>query len=278
MRKIIACIDQINSFEGSLFIYSLSFSLLLTIAPALIVFVASFQLLNIDINQVIHLLSQIMPVELISPFIDFLLNKSSSSILVSMISMGVSLFLASRCIYSFLLIAISVEKVDYPKWSIRIYSVFEFVLIYLYVIGCVMLTSYLGRISFICVPVLYFAAAFVGFYVFYHLCTFKDRGKSYGLIGALFSTVAIYLVGLLFFQIVYHFTNYDSIYGPLASLMVLFLSVLVISMIIYMGYVLNTQFIHTKKEKNRRNWFFHFCADIETRMLRKVKEKYENRN
>ena len=278
MRKIIASIAQIHSFEGSLFVYSLSFSLLLTIAPALIVFVASFQWLNIDVNQLIHLLSQIMPVELISPFIDFLLNKSSASVWVSMISMGVSLFLASRCIYSFLLIAVSVEKVDYPKWSIRIYSVFEFVLIYLYVIGCVMLTSYLGRISFIYVPLLYFSAALFGFYVFYHLCTFKDRGKSYGFIGALFSTIAIYLVGLLFFQIVYHFTNYDSIYGPLASLMVLFLSVLVISMIIYMGYVLNTQFVSTKKEKNRRNWFFHFCADIETGILRKVKEKYENRN
>ena len=274
MRKIIASIAQIHSFEGSLFVYSLSFSLLLTIAPALIVFVASFQWLNIDVNQLIHLLSQIMPVELISPFIDFLLNKSSASVWVSMISMGVSLFLASRCIYSFLLIAVSVEKVDYPKWSIRIYSVF--VLIYLYVIGCVMLTSYLGRISFIYVPLLYFSAALFGFYVFYHLCTFKDRGKSYGFIGALFSTIAIYLVGLLFFQIIYHFTNYDSIYGPLASLMVLFLSVLVISMIIYLGYVLNTQFVNTKKEKNRRNWFFHFCADIETGILRKVKEKCEN--
>ncbi len=274
MRKIIASIAQIHSFEGSLFVYSLSFSLLLTIAPAFIVFVASFQWLNIDVNQLIHLLSQIMPVELISPFIDFLLNKSSASVWVSMISMGVSLFLASRCIYSFLLIAVSVEKVDYPKWSIRIYSVF--VLIYLYVIGCVMLTSYLGRISFIYVPLLYFSAALFGFYVFYHLCTFKDRGKSYGFIGALFSTIAIYLVGLLFFQIIYHFTNYDSIYGPLASLMVLFLSVLVISMIIYLGYVLNTQFVNTKKEKNRRNWFFHFCADIETGILRKVKEKCEN--
>ncbi len=166
MRKIIASIAQIHSFEGSLFVYSLSFSLLLTIAPALIVFVASFQWLNIDVNQLIHLLSQIMPVELISPFIDFLLNKSSASVWVSMISMGVSLFLASRCIYSFLLIAVSVEKVDYPKWSIRIYSVFEFVLIYLYVIGCVMLTSYLGRISFIYVPLLYFSAALFGFMCF----------------------------------------------------------------------------------------------------------------
>lgn len=273
MRKIAACIRQINSFEGSLFIYSLSFSLLLTIGPALIVFVASFQWLNMDVEILVSKLAQFMPIELIGPFIEFLLNKSSLSVWVSLVSMGVSLFLASRCVYSFLLIAISIEKVNYPKWSIRIYSVFEFVLIYLYVIGCIVLTSLLAQISFVYIPLLYFAAALFGFYSFYHLCTFKDRGRAYGLAGALFSTVSIYLAGLLFFQIVYRFTNYDSIYGPLASLMVLFLSVLVVSVIIYVGYVINTQFINQKKEKDRKNPFFHLCADIERKILGKVEER-----
>lgn len=277
MKKLLSVINQINSFEGNLFIYSLSFSLLLTIAPALIVFVSAFQFLNINVNKLVVMLSQFMPIELIQPFIDFLLNKSDSSIWISLISMGVSLFLASRCIYSFLLITVSDEKVNYPKWSIRIYSVFEFFLIFIYLLACILLISFLSRISFIFLPISYFMAALFGFYAFYHLCTFKDRGKLYGLVGALFSTVAIYLVGLLFFKIVYQFTDYDSVYGPLSSFMVLFLSVIVIAFIIYGGYVLNKEFMQTSYEKERKNPFFHFCMNLEERILEKVKI-YENRN
>lgn len=264
--------EKINSFEGSLFVYSLSFSLLLTIPPAITVFVSSFEILNLDVSVIPQFLSQFLPRELIEPFIDFLMNKSSASFTVSLISMGASLYLSSRANYSFLLIALNDEEVSYPKWSVRLYSVFEFLLIYLYVLGIIALATYLSQYFMFAVPVLLFSASFIGFYAFFHLCTFKVRGKKFGLAGALFSSSAIFLVGLLFFRIVAEFTRYDSIYGPLSSLMVLFLSVFIVSNIIYFGYVINILTApDIQKEKN--NPYFKLCERLEKKLLEKVKEK-----
>lgn len=267
MKKIIQCLEQLNSLEGSLFIYSLSFSLLLAIAPSITVFVTSFEWFNIDVSQITAFASKYFPSEYVLPFVEFLTNNSPASRLTSLISMVVSLYLASRCLYSFLLISASNEKIDYPKWSLRIYSVFEFVVIYIYLMFSILLAT------FIYVPIVYVGAALFGFYFFYHLCTFKKRGFKYGMIGSLFSSVSIFLVGTLFFKIVQTFTNYDSIYGPLASFMILLLSVFVISSIIYMGYILNNLFIENKENSNRKNIFFHLCQKIEDRIFHRIRRK-----
>ena len=118
----------------------------------------------------------------------------------------------------------------------------------------------------------YFGASFVGFYLFYHLCTFRLREWTYGLLGALFSTVSIYFVGLLFFKSVRYFTNYENVYGPLSSIMLLFLSVFVISIIIYFGYIFNNKFTQNKNEDYRKNTFFHLCVKIE----KTISKRYTN--
>ena len=274
MNKIIACIKKLNSFESSLFVYSLSYSLLLTILPAVTVAVYSFQFLEFDPISLIEGLSHFLPETFITPFIEFLLTKNSTTFLLSLISITISLYLSSRCIYSFLLISISNEKVDYPLWSLRIYSIYEFVLIYFYVLAYLMINSLFD--SFLITTILYFGASLFGFYTFYHLCTFKVREKTYGLIGACFSSIAIYLIGTLFFTIITTFTNYENVYGPLSSFMILLLVVFIISLVIYMGYIINNEYAHQKNDVYRNNTFFKICAKIE----KKIKERiqYESRN
>ena len=271
MNKIIECIKELNSFEGSLFVYSLSYALLLTIPPAMIVIIFSFRWIDLNINDIVDVFALFIPDEVLYPFVDFLVNENKNSIFGSMITTFISLFLSSRSIYSFLLIASRYERIEYPKWSLRIFSIYEFICIYLYGMICVIVNvlffDSLG-LSFL----VYFSASFIGFYLFYHLCTFRLREWTYGLLGALFSTISIYFVGLLFFKSVRYFTNYENVYGPLSSIMLLFLSVFVISMIIYFGYILNNKFIQNKNEDYRKNTFFHLCVKIE----KTISKRYAN--
>lgn len=268
MKIILKCIKEVNSFEGSLFVYSLSFALLLTIAPAIIVVVFSFEWLELNIYEIVEGFALFIPDDVLYPFIDFLLNENDQSMLGSIITTFLSLFLSSRCIYSFLLIASRYEMIEYPKWSLRLFSIYEFICIYLYGIICVILNA-LFFSPFGLSALLYFGASFIGFYLFYHLCTFRVRDKLYGLLGALFSTISIYFVGLLFFRMIRYFTNYENVYGPLAGIMLLFLSMFVISTIIYSGYIINNNVQINENESYRKNTFFHLCGKIE-KYLREV--------
>ena len=271
MKVILKCLKEMNSFESNLFVYSLSYALLLTIPPAISVFVFSFGWLKLNITDIVDVFSLFIPDDLLYPFIGFLLEKRMDSMLGSFITTSLSLYLSSRCIFSFLLIASRHEKIEYPKWSLRIFSIYEFVCVYLYAIICVLLNvlvfNKLGLSLF-----LYFGASLMGFYLFYHFCTFKVRGWMYGLLGAFFSTVSIYFVGLLFFRMIRYFTNYENVYGPLAGIMLLFLSVFVISLIIYFGYILNNKFIQNENQVFRKNTFFHLCVKIE----KVVSKRYTN--
>ncbi|MGN1344923.1 MAG: hypothetical protein ACI4U3_10090 [Traorella sp.] len=271
---MIKCFKKMTSFESNLFVYSLSFSLLLTMAPAISLAVYSLHLLQFDPHLLIEPLSSFLPESFIVPFIEFLLKKNIPSMLTSLISILVTFYLSSRSIYSFLLIALSEEKVVYPLWSLRIYSIYEFVLIYLYVFIYLMFNSLFN--SFLMTILLYFGVSLIGFYIFYHLCTFKANKRTYGLSGAIFTTVSIYLIGTLFFKLIIHYKNYDNIYGPLSSYMLLLVVVYMISWVIYMGYIINNSQSKLTNEMNRNNTFFKICAKIETKIIERI--QYESRN
>lgn len=276
IKKIMYCVQKINSLEGSLFVYSLSFSLLLAIAPMLTVFVKSFEWFNIDVGIITAFVSLYLPSEIVLPFVKFLLGKSVASQITSLISLIISLYLASRCVYSFLLISAQDEEITYPKWSLRVYSLFEFFIIYLYIMVSIILTTFLSKYHSFLGTLGYLIVSILGFYLFYHLCTFKKRERTYGLAGALFTSICIFLVGVLFFQMVARFTHYDSIYGPLASFMILLLSVFVISSIIYIGYILNLVFMKNKAEENRKNLYFHLCEEIQKRIISVLGGQHES--
>ena len=273
MKKLISSILELNSFENSLFIYSLSFSLLLTIAPFCIALVLSIQIFELDASYLIEILFHYLPYDFIYPFIDYLFIKNYNSL--SLLSMFFSLYLSSRCIYSFLLISSSLEDIHYPLWSLRIYSIYEFIIIYVYILLYMYISTFLSKYTLLPI-IFYFGASLLGFYTFYHLCTFKKQKKTYGLIGALFVTISLYLIGILFYKSISIFTNYESIYGPLSSFMIVLLLVYIIANIIYLGYILNNKFTNSIVKQNRKNTFFKNCDKIEKYIRERV--FYENRN
>lgn len=273
MNKLIQCFEEITSHEGSLFIYSLSYSLLLTIAPAITIFVAFFSVFVLDVDLIVETLSMFLPSEYIAPFVDFLLNKESINTMTSIVSMIISFWLASRGNYSFLLISSKREEVLIPKWIIRAESYLQFLVVTVYVIGTAILITSLSFMDPWLMPVVYLIAAFFGFYMFYRYSSFLKREKSYGVVGALAATLGVLLIGILFFEIINRFTNYDNVYGPLSSLVILFLSIYLIASVIYIGYILNQAFASKPSGEIRNSQVLKMLILIDDKIVEKAVKK-----
>ncbi len=273
MNKLIQCFEEITSHEGSLFTYSLSYSLLLTIAPAITIFVAFFSVFVLDVDLIVETLSLFLPSEYIAPFVDFLLNKESINTMTSIVSMIISFWLASRSNYSFLLISSKREEVLIPKWIIRAESYLQFLVVTVYVIVAAILITSLSFMDPWLMPVVYLIAAFFGFYMFYRFSSFLKREKSYGVVGALAATLGVLLIGILFFEIINRFTNYDNVYGPLSSLVILFLSIYLIASVIYIGYILNQAFASKPSGEIRNSQVLKMLILIDDKIVEKAVKK-----
>ncbi len=250
---------QFFSMHGSLFRYSLSFSMLMALFPTLIVVITLFQTQVLDINNVLPMLYLFLPQDLLEPFIDYLLNREESNFISLTISLVVACFLASRSFYSLMLISSSMEGFETYKILIRIKSIALFVVTVL-ILGSVALVSTIFQYSF---SLSVFIGLFIGLYLLFRMLSFKHRGVMYGIIGALFSSVSIVLVGKLFTYLVANYMAYESIYGPLSSLMTLVLMIYIISNILYFGYCLNFAYaIHIVEIKYKSMWFYHFGEHI----------------
>ena len=136
--------------------------------------------------------------------------------------------------FSFLLISASHEHVEVPKWSIRIKSVIIFVLMAFLFIACAYIAT-----NFLIFTVYFSGIMLLVFYFMYRTLSFRKRDWSFGLAGAMFSTIGVLLLATLFVMIVTKFTSYQDVYGPLASLVTLLLAIYLISCIIYFGFCLN---------------------------------------
>lgn len=238
MKKVKALYKEFTSFEGSLFKYSLSFSLLLALAPGLIVFVMLFKFAYLPQDIIIKFIMNFLPYEtdpkVFSSIFQFFLN-SDYSITSSVITMCASFYLASRSIFSFLLISASHEEVDVPKWSIRIKSVILFVVLTLSLVAAIFIGTHLQEL----LPLVAAGIMLLMFTLMYRSLSFRKRNWSYGIAGAMFCTVSIMCLAALFITVINYFTSYKDIYGPLASLVSLLLAIYLISCIIYFGFCLN---------------------------------------
>ena len=128
MRVIKEIYRQFDSFDGRLFRYALAFSLLLAIAPILIALILVFQnsiILNEGAAEVlVSVLIQYLPRDIIVPFVEWFSGEGEPIGFWATIStLAISFYLASRSIYSFLLISAQVEKVKVPAVYIRLRAI-----------------------------------------------------------------------------------------------------------------------------------------------------------
>lgn len=255
MKKLIQCYRMFTSFEGTTFVYALSYSLLLALTPLIALVVLVFRNSNQGLSTILQFLQKYVPSEFITPFVEFFTNNSPSELLPFLFFIGVSFYVASKSIYSFLLISARADEVDFPSWFLRIVSILDFLVLLAMMIGTVWLFHILQIQALIAQILL----LFWGFCVFYRLLAFRNYEFRYIIKGAAFTTAALSLLGTFFFFVIDHFTSYQSIYGPLASLVILFLSAYIIASIVYIGFCINQVF----EEKDCTRPVKHYGAALQ---------------
>lgn len=256
MRKLIALYEEFTSFEGSIFKYAMSFSLLLALAPSLIIFVMLFRFDESLLSELIVFLERFIPQDFITTFVSWFLSETTPTFLSSLLTLAISFWLASRSIFSFLLISARHEDVEVLKIAIRIRSIYLFVLFALYVVIALMI----GTALYEYLPLVSAGLMLLAFFLLYRGLSFRKRDPMYGLAGAVVATLLILVTAALFFAVLNYFTSYADVYGPLASLVTLLLSIYVISCIIYFGFCFNLVLDdHYEKERYlplKTKWFY----------------------
>lgn len=77
-------------------------------------------------------------------------------------------------------------------------------------------------------------------------------------------------IGYIFY--VENYTRYNFLYGPLASIMVLLISIYLISSIIYFGYCLNYEYRNsTKKCVYKHKWYYNWCSKLIEKSIKWLK-------
>ena len=236
-----------DSFDGRLFRYALSFGLLLALAPILIAVILVFKyiiIINEDVYQVfVQVLIQYLPSDIILPFVDWFAKEGEPIGFVATIStLLLSFYLASRSIYSFLLISAQVEHVKASPLYIRFRAIVLTIYFALYIGFAYIILMYFQHFWLIATTLL----AILLFLCMFHALSFYHRPLLYGLAGSLFSVSAFVLLGMLLTKILETFTSYPTVYGPLASFMSLLLSIYMIACIIYLSFCINVVIENTE--------------------------------
>lgn len=73
MKKILQVYEMFTSYDGTTFVYALSYSLLLALAPLTALLVVFFRRSPEGLASILDFAEQYIPQDLLSPFIDFFL-------------------------------------------------------------------------------------------------------------------------------------------------------------------------------------------------------------
>ena len=179
--------------------------------------------------------------------------------------MGLSIYLASNAIYSFMLISKDDEGFDTYNILIRIKAIIMFISL---IIGLILLAfiNYFTR-SIIVIEIGFFSL----FYFFYRFLSFEKRSITYGIVGSLFTCTGIMIVGIGFIYFIDNYTRYDVLYGPLASIVVLLISIYLISSIIYFGYCLNHEYTKcVKKPEYKGAWYYNSGSWVVKKIIKLI--------
>ena len=80
------------------------------------------------------------------------------------------------------------------------------------------------------------------------------------------------IIGLTFIYYIEHYTRYDILYGPLAGLVILLISIYLVSSIIYFGYCLNQEFSNSRLYSCYKHmWYYNWGDKIIKGVLKKFK-------
>lgn len=265
MQRLKRVIKKFISPQGNLFRYSSSFCILLALLPGLIIVLKIFQNKILNNPEIVNFLYGYIPEVLLAPFIQYILSRQYNTYLSMIVSMFLSIYLASNACYSFMLISMNDENFSTYGILIRIKAIIMF--IYL-IIGLIVLAIVNYIINGVIVIIF---GLLVFFYLFYRILSFEKRPITYGVVGSIFTSSGIMMIGIFFFYYVEHYTRYDILYGPLASLVVLLISIYLISSVIYFGYCLNREYGKSYQMRSYKHKWYYIWGD---KLIKRVKKRF----
>lgn len=216
------------SQEGALFRYSLSYCLLLSMLPMILIF--------FEFADMMVVFKQWLPQGFIDEYVQYLSaypQQSFSSFLMTAMTAG---FLASKVFYSFMLLVMKDEYYELSLIIVRLKAFFSF----LFFLACLTIVFVIFKLFKLWT--LTFLLLTIIFYLFYRLLSFQKKKWSYGLLGASMVSVTMMTLGYLFLWYIDYINAYQRIYGSFGVLLVLYLSMYILASIFYLGYCLNTVF------------------------------------
>ncbi len=255
MENVVTAYKRFFSEEGVLFRYSLSFSIFMAIFPTIIVVIIAFSLTFSSYAEMMAALYQLFPEELVAPLIDYVSETDYGSGFSLIVTIIASLFLASRSFYSFMLISKVDENFECPNFLIRIKA---FVL---YAISIVIMDTItlINVFHYFPTRLLNFILFIVAFYLMYRSFSFKKQHWTYGLIGSVVTSLMIMAIGIMLFNIMDYTTRYETLYGPLSSILLGLISVYFIATAIYAGYIINDVFSRESESMEYKTiWFYAY--------------------
>jgi membrane protein len=242
-KKFIEAYKMVTSREGTLFVYAFAYALITAVAPFLTISVVLASTFLYDVDTIIATVSHFIPADLILPFVSYIRESSPSDIVLIISVASVSFWVASKSVYSYLLESNRIDTIDIKPFVLRIIALLYFIIIVLGAIVVLLFLNYLPPYTYITVPILLWFMMMA----FYRLISFKFSSFTDVYMGSAIATAGLISLGKLFLVYIYSYSNYQSIYGPLASLMILLISCYFISMIIYYGFCVNIVFYDTDK-------------------------------
>ena len=220
------------SQEGALFRYSLSYCLLLSMLPMILIF--------FEFADMLVVFKRWLPQGFIDEYVQYLSaypQQSFSSFLMTAMTAG---FLASKVFYSFMLLVLKDEYYELSLIIVRLKAFFSF----LFFLACLTIVFVIFKLFKLWT--LTFLLLTIIFYLFYRLLSFQKKKWSYGLLGASMVSVTMMTMGYLFLWYVDHVNLYQQIYGSFGILLILYLSMYILASIFYLGYCLNTVFTDSR--------------------------------
>lgn len=257
---------MMSSNEGTLFTYAFAYSIIVGVAPFLIIAVVFVGTYAYDVNQIVMFLQRYVPRDLIEPFVTYIQASQFSNIWLIISLLGVSVWVASKSIYSFLLLSSEQDEVNISGMILRILSVAYFVLLLLGLTLVGFVVNYISISSRFVMPIL----LLLFFTVFYRLLSFRFTRFKDVFPGAFVTSVVLTLLGRLFFVYINGYSNYETIYGPLASMMIMLISGWFISWVIFLGYCINLV-MRGEEPRRAKNRLINFLE--EPRLLGKQKSE-----
>ena len=246
MHFIITIIKQYFKPESSLIRNSISFAILMSIIPLIaLLSIASLHLIE-STEWIKELLSGFIPIHIIQEIINVGLHTRDLGFLSFIVTLGISYYTASRSFYS-IIIAFSYEEVDnHPTILYTIHSL----LAPLAFIILIMITISANSIIKIMIPtlpiilnslitmVLYIILALI----FFTIISYPRHHIKDIIPGTLTFSICLTILSNLFFFYINNFTNYNDIYGSLASIMIILLAIKLISSILHICHIINEMY------------------------------------